>query len=83
MNNCITINVPEITIELDNIIVNPVIGDAEPYEGEYSVLPLPEQQTLSTAKKYCVEDITIKSIPFYEVTNDSGGTTVVIDKIKP
>ena len=74
--------VPEITAQLGGVTVHPVIGDAEPYEGEYSILPMPEPQTLPTAQKYCAQDIQVRGIPFYEGSNDSGGTTVIIDKLE-
>lgn len=74
---------PEINVSLGELTIKPVIGDADPYTGEYDVLPLPEPQVLPTEKKYCARDIIVKSIPFYEVSNASGGTTVVIDRIKP
>lgn len=74
---------PHVGISLGGVTVTPVIGDADPYDGDYDVLPLPETQILPTAKKYCENNITVKRIPFYEVSNSGGGTTVVIDKIEP
>lgn len=67
----------EVNIEQDIIIV-PVYKDAPPYEGEYEVTPKVIEQTLPTAKKLLSEDVTIKSIPFYNVGNTSGGSTVYI-----
>ena len=54
------------------------VGDAERYEGEYEVTPAVEKQTLQTAKKIMKEDITVKEIPYAEVSNPAGGTTVII-----
>lgn len=51
---------------------------AEKYDGEYIVTPSVEQQTLATADKLLTDDVTVKEIPFYEVSNNSGGTTVYI-----
>lgn len=48
------------------------------YSGEYEVLPETEQQTLATSNKYLKEDVVIKSIPFYEVSNDHDGETIII-----
>jgi hypothetical protein len=49
------------------------------YDGTYEVTPQAETAvTLKTAKKYLSEDVTVKKIPYYEVDNESGGTTVYI-----
>ena len=73
----------EIQIQLGCVTVNPVIGDAEEYRGEYDVLPSPEQQVLPTALKFCADDITVRAIPYYAVSNNAGGTTIVIDRLEP
>ena len=50
----------------------------EEYEGDYIVTPKVESQTMPTKNKLLTEDVTIKSIPFYNVSNTSGGSTVFI-----
>lgn len=72
-------NVPtqEVNIKQDTIIV-PVYKDAPPYEGEYDVTPKVSEQKLPTAKKLLSKDVTIKEIPYFEVSNESGGNTVFI-----
>lgn len=52
----------------------------DPYEGEYSVTPRTEQQTIPTKDKVMLEDVTVQAIPFYNVSNNSGGSTVYIAK---
>ena len=52
--------------------------DHEYYVGEYDVTPKIEQQVLSTNDKLMADDITVKAIPFYEVSNPQGGTTFII-----
>lgn len=52
--------------------------DHEYYVGEYDVTPKIEQQVLSTNDKLMTDDITVKAIPFYEVSNPQGGTTFII-----
>ena len=56
------------------------IKDAEPYTGDYEVTPKVEAQTMHTAQKLMAQDVTIKAIPIYNVTNHSGGSTVYIAK---
>ena len=51
-----------------------------PYEGEYTVTPKINAQTLPTKEKIMFEDVTIKAIPYYEVSNNNGGSTVFIAK---
>ena len=51
---------------------------AEPYEGEYIITPTVDGQTMATKNKLMTNDVTIEAIPYAEVTNNSGGTTVSI-----
>ena len=53
-------------------------GVTEQYDGEYEVIPRVDSQTLPTKKKVMKDDLTIKEIPFFDVSNNSGGTTVYI-----
>lgn len=48
------------------------------YAGPYDITPLLSAQTLPTAKRLLQQNITIKKIPQYEVTNDSNGYTLII-----
>ena len=50
----------------------------EVYEGSYSVIPRETQQILLTRKKYMKDNLTIQKIPYYDVSNSSGGSTVYI-----
>ena len=67
---------PSVKVNVKGEIV--YVGDAESYEGEYEVTPTVEKQTLQTAKKIMKEDVTVKEIPYAEVSNPAGGTTVII-----
>lgn len=53
-------------------------GEYPFYDGEYEVTPSTEEQVLKTANKSLNEDIKIKTIPYFEVSNNAGGTTVTI-----
>lgn len=61
-----------------DIVIVPMYEDVPLYEGVYDVTPTVSEQTLPTARKYLSEDVTIKEIPYFEVSNDSGGGTVYI-----
>lgn len=51
----------------------------EVYKGEYEVTPkLHIAQTLDTDGKYMREDVVVLEVPYYETSNESGGTTVYI-----
>jgi hypothetical protein len=69
----------EISITQDVIFV-PVHKDVPEYQGEYNVTPKIVEQTLPTKEKLLLEDMTIKAIPFFNVSNTSGGSTVYIGK---
>ena len=53
-------------------------NDADPYTGSYVVTPKVDAQRLPTAKKLMADDVQIKAIPIYEVSNNSDGETVYI-----
>ena len=52
----------------------------ETYEGDYNVTPKVEEQMLPTKDKVLTDDITVRSIPFFNVSNTSGGSTVYIGR---
>lgn len=52
--------------------------DADPYRGAYEVTPKVDEQVLQTAQKLMADDVTINAIPIYDVSNNSGGSTVYI-----
>lgn len=55
--------------------------DLPKYTGEYTVTPeVDTVQTLETAGKYLTNDVTVKAIPDYEVSNEAGGNTFIIGK---
>lgn len=55
--------------------------DLPTYDGEITVTPKVESaQTLKTAGKYLDQDVQVKEIPQYSVSNDAGGTTFIIGK---
>lgn len=50
---------------------------AEEYDGEYTVIPMVIEQKMETKKKLMKDDVTIKAIPVFRTSNESG-TTVFI-----
>ena len=48
------------------------------YAGSYDVTPKIGEQILATKKKYMKNDLTIQKIPYYDVSNSAGGSTVYI-----
>lgn len=59
-------------------IVDAVIDALPVYDGDYAVTPTATGQTLNTKKKIMSDDVHIQPIPFFEVSNTSGGNTVYI-----
>lgn len=49
----------------------------EDYTGPYEVTPKVESQSLGTADKRMVHDVTIEPIPYYEVSNQNGKTIII------
>lgn len=50
------------------------------YKGDYTVTPKVEKQELATRQKFLTENVKIKEIPFFEVSNTEGVQTVFIGK---
>lgn len=59
-------------------IVAEVIEDLPKYSGSYTVTPLVRESKLDTQNKVMTDDIHVEAIPYYEVSNNSGGETAVI-----
>ena len=53
------------------------VGYAD-YDGAYEVTPKVEEQSLLTKDKHMTDDVTVKAIPYFNVSNESGGSTVYI-----
>lgn len=60
------------------IVIQPNKTGHDEYIGSYEVIPKIADQLLPTKEKYLQDDIKIKSIPYYEVSNNNGGITVII-----
>lgn len=59
-------------------VTGPAVVGAPEYSGPYDITPLFSVQTLPTAKRLMRQDVTVKKIPQYEVSNDYGGYTLII-----
>jgi hypothetical protein len=55
-----------------------VSGGGLQYEGDYEVTPKTTEQILYTKHKTMSDDLTVKAIPRYDVSNLSGGKTIYI-----
>lgn len=74
---------PPISEEDDGKILKVVNGkwtaaELPVYDGAYCVTPTVDGQTLETAQKYMDADVKVNKIPYYDVGNTSGGSTVYI-----
>ena len=65
---------PNISVELGR----PVYMGGEPYDGPYEVTPKVSAQTLPTAKKLMLDDVSVRAIPYFDVSNPAGGNTIYI-----
>lgn len=50
----------------------------ELYDGACTVLPKVEDQVLQTQNKIMPDNVTVKAVPYAEVSNQAGGVTVTI-----
>lgn len=70
--------VSEDTVEVDIGSELVRLGDYEEYQGPFSIEPAKHVQKLPTSDKYVSRDITVKQVPYAEVSNNAGGKTVII-----
>lgn len=79
----ITISVPAVSgssFALDFGTVSRIEASAEDYpfyQGSYTVTPKDEAQTLATKNTTMTDDVTVKQIPYYEVSNEDGYTVYI------
>ncbi len=67
----------QISVYLGRTVIN--TGNGEIYDGEYSVTPKVYEETeLETKHKLMKDDVVVRKIPTFEVSNESGGTTLII-----
>lgn len=58
-----------------------ILQGREPYTGNYTVVPKAHTETiLPTKNRQLVHDVRVQKIPYYDVTNAAGGSTVYIAK---
>ena len=68
---------PRVAFDLDNVRVIQTIDN--PYTGDYTVTPkIYEATVLPTKAKNMREDVTVLKIPQFEVSNESGGITLIM-----
>lgn len=48
------------------------------YTGDYTVVPKVTEQVLPTKDKRMIDNVTVKEVPVYKVSNNAGGITVYI-----
>ena len=60
------------------VVVVEDISHLPQYDGSYEVTPRVTAQTLPTARKILTEDLTVREIPRYDVSNTAGGKTIYI-----
>lgn len=65
----------DVELELGTIIEK----SSEIYDGPYEIKPKHNEQILNTKDKTLKDDLTVEEIPYSEVTNPQGGTTVYIE----
>lgn len=62
----------------DDEFVKVIAAQADTYDGPYEVTPLAHQEVkLETRDRLMADDVTVREVPIYEVSNESG-TTVYI-----
>ena len=66
-----------VDVQVDAVTRIPA-GDVPVYDGPYEAIPKVEAQTLPTENKLMLEDISVRAIPYFNVSNPAGGNTIYI-----
>lgn len=72
-----TVTIPN-SLKVESTVTIPQVLGGEPYNGSYDVTPKIYEQKLATKNKTMHDNVTVKSIPYYETSNLSNGRTVII-----
>ena len=67
---------PKFKAEFKGIVL--AVNGGDPYRGSYVATPEVERQVFETKHKFMEDDFLVKAIPFYEVSNTAGGSTIYI-----
>ena len=68
-----------ITNEEKTLSANATIGSFhETYSGDYEITPKTKSQIFNTSNKLMTQDTTVKAIPYYSVSNQYNGQTIII-----
>lgn len=77
----ISIGQNKVTVDTGTQIARDGSGFPE-YEGDYIVTPLAYNQTiLKTSGKRMADNVTVREVPYYEVSNVEGKTVYIADTI--
>ena len=71
-------SIQTVTANIDTAIVTTV---TPPYVGDYIVIPQTNEQILPTNGLRMTDDVTVRSVPYYEVSNQSGLTVYIAQDI--
>lgn len=69
---------PHLGVEFDDVVIVADTTNIPRYEGNYNVTPTIERNTLDTHNKLMESNLVVDKIPYYEVSNTSGGITASI-----
>jgi hypothetical protein len=67
-----------VSVGIDTAIVT---TETPPYIGDYVVIPQTNEQILPTNGYRMTDDVTVHSVPYYEVSNQSGLTVYIAQDI--
>ena len=78
----VSFNETQSKLELDFGEIQQVAADGKYtlFQGEYAVTPTVDGTSVPTKDKLMEDDLTVNPIPYFDVSNTSGGTTIYIGK---
>ena len=78
----VSFDASEERVSVDFGVIQTAAVNYERYAGEYDVTPKVEAQSLATKNKFLTDDVRIHEIPYFDVGNTSGGSTVYIGTLE-
>ena len=72
------VSISEQEVQVDLSVNSQIVAAAyQDYDGEYVVIPKTIEQTLETKNKHMTDDVTVREIPYYAVSNLTGLTVYI------
>lgn len=69
------------SLRLNGTLTIPLLPEINYYDGPYDVTPKTSEQILNTTSSYLTDDVTVRKIPYFETSNNTGTTVYIAGEV--